>query len=133
MIHYSTRESILDINDVAAQVGVKASSIKYYWKHDRMPEADVLFNGTPGWRQSTIDAWRPKSAPVLYIGEDVTVGTAEIHDALAEYAESRPTPNWDAAEQIIEVAYGNPDEAAAADALADIESEFGLVDVEAFE
>jgi hypothetical protein len=55
--------NVLDIEDVASQVGIKPSSVKYYWKHDRMPPADVLFNGTPGWYQETIDAWRPKKAP----------------------------------------------------------------------
>jgi hypothetical protein len=84
---------VMDINDVADQVGVKPSSIKYYWKHGRMPAADFTFNGTPGWLQDTINAWRPKKAAPTIHTHTVYVAISEEEARLAaELQDSKDDP-----------------------------------------
>lgn len=145
---------VLDIQDVADQVGVKASSIKYYWKHGRMPMEDVTFNGTPGWYRQTINDWRPAKA-VIFVplaDEEVTLEDLEIAQAginlLAEVLQATkayptdPQPlvdEWVPAEGFVPdfggyepelgyvIDYGDDESLGMADALADIESEFGTL------
>jgi hypothetical protein len=78
---YGDKDVVLDIADVAFQVGVKASSIKYYWKHGRMPVEDVTFNGTPGWFRQTINDWRPAKAVI-----PITVEKLPTDEELAQMA-----------------------------------------------
>lgn len=148
---FGDTDVVLDIQDVADQVGVKASSIKYYWKHGRMPVEDVTFNGTPGWYRQTINDWRPAKA-VIFVpitDEEVTLEDLEIAQAginlLAEVLQAtKDDPDeWVPAESEIAdypadfggyepelgyvIDYGDDESLGMADALADIESEFGTL------
>ena len=133
---------VLDIQDVADQVGVKASSIKYYWKHGRMPMEDVTFNGTPGWYRQTINDWRPAKA-VIFVpitDEEVTLEDLEIAQAginlLAEILQATKddpdegfVPDFGGYEPELGyvIDYGDDESLGMQDALADMESEFGTL------
>lgn len=141
---------VLDIQDVADQVGVKASSIKYYWKHGRMPMEDVTFNGTPGWYRQTINDWRPAKAVVFVPITDeelAEVDTLRAYDPMGAvtFPKAYPTDpqplvdEWVPAEGFVPdfggyepelgyvIDYGDDESLGMADALADIESEFGTL------
>ena len=152
---FGDTDVVLDIQDVADQVGVKASSIKYYWKHGRMPVEDVTFNGTPGWYRQTINDWRPAKAILPFIEEEedrlsdtlnaaiqeslydpmgaVTFPKVETHevtgDALADAFVESVARDFGGYEPELGyvIDYGDDESLGMADALADIESEFGTL------
>lgn len=110
MIH-----DVMDIQDVADQLGVKPSSVKYYWKHDRMPPADILFNGTPGWYRDTINTWRPKKAVFPVVSNEYEDEGGEHNFYQAEL--------WDEEHTGVVLNYGDDESRGVSDALAMLESD----------
>ncbi len=118
---------VMDIQDVAVQLGVKMSTVKYYFKHDRMPPADVTFNGTPGWFRHTINNWRPNKAVWPMMAPEQEEAGYEQLALDYEHVESESEhAKYEVGEDegyVIE--YGHDESMGMADALEDMKAEFG--------
>jgi predicted DNA-binding transcriptional regulator AlpA len=61
---------LLDTRDVAALLGIKPDTVRWYKKRGILPDPDKYFGRSPAWNRSTIETWDAARKTVTRVSVD---------------------------------------------------------------